>query len=147
MHTNHLHRVAMLVGVSASLLLSIPIAARAACPPGTVQGAGPVQPGGEPPCVPIEGWRAAPQELPNPLPTSDIPTIVGNIIRAGFGVMGSIALAMFVWGGFLWLTSGGVSERIEKGKQTMLWAALGIGVIFGSYAIVQFVIGIVANRT
>lgn len=76
----------------------------------------------------------------NPSGTSDVPHILGNVLRALFGVLGSIALLMFIYGGFLWLTSGGAAEKIQKGKETMVWAILGIAIIFASFAIVSFVI-------
>ena len=84
--------------------------------------------------------RSSATTLENPLPTSDIPTLLGNVLRALFGVLGSIALLMFIYGGFMWLTSGGVPEKIKKGQDTMVWATLGIAIIFASFAIVAFVI-------
>ncbi|MBI2002992.1 hypothetical protein HYT45_04065 [Candidatus Uhrbacteria bacterium] len=80
-------------------------------------------------------------ELPNPLGTSDIRIIIANIIRAALGIVGSIALLMFIYGGFLWLTSGGNDEKVKKGKDTLVWATLGIATIFAAYAILNFVIG------
>lgn len=92
------------------------------------------------------GGGASSTELPNPLPVSDIPSILGNVLRAGFGILGSIALLMFVYGGFVWLTSGGEAEKIKKGKDTMVWAVLGIAIIFASFAIVTFVIDTLAKQ-
>lgn len=71
---------------------------------------------------------------------TSIQGIIGNVIRAGFGVIGSIALLMFMYGGFTWLTSGGKSDKIEHGRDTMVWAALGLAVIFAGYAVTTFVI-------
>ncbi len=73
--------------------------------------------------------------LSNPLGTSDINVIIGNIIRILLGFSGSIAFLMFIWGGFLWLTSGGDSKRVQKGRDTFIWASLGLVVIFTSYVI------------
>jgi hypothetical protein len=50
---------------------------------------------------------------------------------------------MFLMGGFAWLTAGGNEERVKKGSQTMLWAAIGVAVVFASYIIVsQWLTGI-----
>lgn len=65
---------------------------------------------------------------------------IGNIIKALLGVIGSIALVMFVYGGFLWMTAAGEKAKVTKGADTMLWAVLGLTVIFSSYALVRFVI-------
>ena len=78
--------------------------------------------------------------LYNPLGTTNIPGIIGRVIQAVFGIVGAIALLMFVYGGFLMLTSGGEPGRIEKGQKTLLWATIGIAVIFGAYALSNFII-------
>lgn len=77
--------------------------------------------------------------LYNPLGTSnedsDIRVILGRVIRGLLSIIGSLALLMFVYGGMLWMTSAGNSERIKKGKDIIVWAVLGLGIIFSSYAI------------
>ena len=89
---------------------------------------------------------AAAPTLPNPLGgTTDIRSIIGRVINAALGISGSIALLMFVWGGMLWLTSGGSPERIKKGKDAIVWAVLGLVLIFGSYAILNFVLGAILS--
>lgn len=79
-------------------------------------------------------------QLPNPLGETDIPTIIGRAIQGLTGISGSIALLVFIYGGFLWLTSGGNSEKIKKGKDIMVWAVLGMVVMFGSFIIVRYVL-------
>ncbi|MCK4554394.1 hypothetical protein KAU19_05550 [Candidatus Parcubacteria bacterium] len=82
--------------------------------------------------------------LDDPLATGDVHTtpqaLIGRIINAVLGIVGSIALAMFIYGGFTWMTSSGNSEKVQKGKDILIWAALGLVVIFASYALVNFVI-------
>ncbi len=80
------------------------------------------------------------ESLPNPLGTTDIPALIGNVIKAMLGISGSLALLMFVYGGILWLSSGGNEKRVEKGKQVLTWATIGLGIIFTSYILVNFVI-------
>ena len=73
--------------------------------------------------------------------------IIGNVIKAALGIVGSIALLMMTYGGFLWLTAMGNNERVEKGKETLIWAVLGLVVIFGAYAITSYIIDkIVAGK-
>lgn len=82
--------------------------------------------------------------LENPLGSTlqdtDIRYILGRVIQKALGVLGSITLVVFIYGGFLWLTSAGNQERVKKGGQTMLWAAVGIFIIFASYAILSMLI-------
>lgn len=79
-------------------------------------------------------------ELVDPLGGGDIPTLIGSIIKYVLGIVGSIALLMFIYGGFMWLTSGGNPEKIKKGRDVLVWAALGLAIIFLSYTLVGFVI-------
>jgi hypothetical protein len=65
---------------------------------------------------------------------------IGQIIKGLLGVVGSVALIMFVYGGFTWLTSAGDKNKITKGRDTMLWATLGLTIIFSSYTLVRFVL-------
>lgn len=79
--------------------------------------------------------------LNNPLgDTTDVRVILGRVIDAALGIVGSIALLMFIYGGFMWLTSAGRAEMVNKGRDAMIWAGIGLGVIFGAYALVHFVI-------
>lgn len=78
--------------------------------------------------------------LTNPLASDDIRVIIGYIIKAALGFSGTLALVMVIWGGFLWLTSQGNAEKIEKGKAILLWATIGLIVIFFAYTIVSAVI-------
>ncbi len=78
--------------------------------------------------------------LDNPLHVTDVPTLIGRIIKAILSVVGSLALLMFIYGGFYWMLSGGSTEAIAKGKNILIWAAVGLVVIFTSYALVSFVI-------
>ncbi|MFH1291991.1 MAG: pilin [bacterium] len=54
-------------------------------------------------------------------------------------LMGAIALALYIWAGMLWMTSGGNSERKDKAMKTLLWVTIGLVVVFSSYAMLRFV--------
>lgn len=80
--------------------------------------------------------------LDNPLGSSDLtPTqIYGRLIYAFMGATGALALVMFLIGGFQWMTAAGNAERVKKGRDTLMWAVLGLVVIFSSYAILRAVL-------
>jgi hypothetical protein len=77
------------------------------------------------------------------MPEIDPAEFIGRVIKLIFGVSGSLAFAMILYGGFLWLTSGGAPETITKAKNIVIWAVLGLMVIFAAYAIVANVTKIV----
>ena len=58
-----------------------------------------------------------------------------------FGISGSLALFMFMYGGFVWVTSGGSDTRIAKGREIIQQATVGLLIVFMSAAIVQFAVG------
>ena len=79
--------------------------------------------------------------LVNPLGKIRTPqALIGRIINAVMGLIGSVALLMFIYGGFTWLVSGGNSEKVKQGKDILIWSAIGLVIIFSSYALVNFVI-------
>jgi hypothetical protein len=88
---------------------------------------------------------AAPTTLVNPLGTNDIRIVIGTIIKGLLGISSVVALMMFVWGGMLWVTSGGNGERVKKGKDTLIWATIGLVVLFAAYALVNAVIGVISG--
>jgi uncharacterized membrane protein YjfL (UPF0719 family) len=69
-----------------------------------------------------------------------VPGLIGKVIKAVIGIVGSLALLMFIYGGFTWMLSGGNSSAVERGKNILMWAAIGLVIIFMSYAIVNFII-------
>jgi len=85
-----------------------------------------------------------PVQLPNPLGTgaekTNIPTLLGNVVNAILGIVGSLALVMFIYGGIIWMTSSGNAEQVTKGKNIVIWATIGLVVIFSAYALVNFVL-------
>lgn len=76
----------------------------------------------------------------SPIGNPDLPTLIGYIVKGALGVIGSIALLMFVYGGFIMLISQGDATKITKGKTAMVWAAIGIICIFGSYIFISYII-------
>lgn len=78
----------------------------------------------------------------NPLPNiTSLPQYASTLINALLGVIGSIALIMFTYSGFRWMTASGDAKAVQTSQQTMLWTGLGLVMIFSSYALVKFVIG------
>lgn len=78
--------------------------------------------------------------LEKPISEISAPKIIGNIIKTVLAIVGALALGMFVYGGFTWLTSGGSPDRVKKGKDILIWAVIGLVVIFASYTLVDFLL-------
>lgn len=78
--------------------------------------------------------------LKNPLEVKSVNQLIGKSIQAIMGVVGSLALLMFVYGGLTWMTSSGNQTQVKKGKDILIWSAVGLVVIFGAYGVTQFII-------
>jgi len=102
---------------------------------GLLPGSGGLQPGET-----QSGTKPGTLSLPNFLGTGDPNVVIGRLVKGIIGVSGSIALAIFIYGGALWMFSAGNPDRVKKGKAAMTYAAIGLAIIFLSYTIVAFVL-------
>jgi len=71
---------------------------------------------------------------------TDLITTVGNVIKIFLGFLGLIALIIFVYAGFKWMTSGGNDEAIAGAKKLMSAAIIGIFIILIAYAATIYVV-------
>lgn len=95
-------------------------------------------------CVPFcrgikKANTSSPNTLADPLGGATPQIMIGKIISATLGIVGSLALIMFIYGGFTWMLSAGNAEIVTKGKNILIWATIGLIIIFTSYALVKFV--------
>lgn len=72
--------------------------------------------------------------------SSDLITIVENVVNVLLGIVGFIALLMVVWGGIRYIISRGNDDEVEKAKYTIFYALVGLLVIGISAALVNFVL-------
>jgi len=79
-------------------------------------------------------------KLDNPLSANTPQELIGQIINSVLGVVGSLALLMFVYGGLTWMTSSGNQEKVKKGRDILIWSAIGLVIIFSSYGLVHVLI-------
>ncbi len=84
--------------------------------------------------------------LDNPLGKKITTTeIIGTIIKGALTVIGSLTLLMLVWGGFQWLTSAGNTEKVSQGTNTMIWAVIGVVIVFASYLMVETLLRVLST--
>lgn len=60
--------------------------------------------------------------------------------RLILGLIGTIALAFFVYGGMLLIVSGGNTTLVDKGKKTLTGAVIGVIIVVGAYYIVDLTV-------
>ncbi len=69
-----------------------------------------------------------------------------NIAKIMLGTLGSAALLVFVYGGFLMLYSRGHNEYIQKGKDALINAVKGVIIVLGSWVIVNYGLAIMLGQ-
>ena len=67
--------------------------------------------------------------------------IVLTIINFFLGFLGLLAVVMVIYGGFLYVSSAGNEENVNKAKKILLYAVVGIVVIIVSFALVNTLLG------
>lgn len=77
--------------------------------------------------------------LTDPLAGQSVTGLFSSLIKAILSITGSIALALFIYAGLKWMLARGNTEQTKSAAKIMLWSALGIFMIFGSYIILSLV--------
>jgi uncharacterized membrane protein len=79
--------------------------------------------------------------------SADLPTIISSIITTIMAILGVIAVLIFLWGGFIWMTAAGDDDKVKKAKDMIISSIIGLAIIFTSWAIANFVIGSLSSAT
>jgi len=78
--------------------------------------------------------------LGNPLGADSIPELIYTIIDWFVIAVGpAIAAVMIIYGGFQILTAGGDPKKFETGKQSILYAVVGYGIILLAEGVVLII--------
>jgi len=67
--------------------------------------------------------------------------IIKGIINLLITIAGIISVIMIIVGGIKYTTSGGDAKAISSGKDTLVYAVIGLVISIMAYAIVNFVLG------
>ena len=73
------------------------------------------------------------------LATGDVRTIAARIINTALGLLGTVAVCLIVYAGFMYLTSGGNEEKTKGALKIIYAAVIGLTIILSAYAISKFV--------
>ncbi len=74
------------------------------------------------------------------LATTDIRIIIARVIRAVLGLLGIIVLGFILYGGFVWMTAGGDTNKIDKAKKILTNSVIGLLIVLASFSITNFII-------
>lgn len=74
------------------------------------------------------------------LGTRDLRSTIAGVINIFLGFLGILATLIMLYGGFIWMTSNGNAEKIDKAKHTIINGLIGLVIILSSYAIARFIL-------
>jgi len=75
-------------------------------------------------------------------PQDDVRVFIVEAVRYFITFLGIIAVAIIMYAGFLWMTSGGDPEKINRAKSALINASIGLIIIISAFAIVSFIINL-----
>jgi len=65
--------------------------------------------------------------------------IIGTVIQMALSLLGVIFLVLMLYAGYHWMTAQGEEEKVNKAKDTITRAIIGLIIVVGSYAIWAFI--------
>ena len=68
-----------------------------------------------------------------------IPGIVGKVIAAGLSLLGIVFFLLILYAGLIWMKARGNTEEVEKAKNIIEGAIIGLVLVTAAYAITNFV--------
>ena len=74
-----------------------------------------------------------------------LPVLIGRIINVVLGFLGIVFLCLILYAGFLWMTAQGDAKVVDKAKEILKQAIIGLIVIVAGFAISSFVLGSLYN--
>jgi len=80
------------------------------------------------------------RKIGNPLGTDSPEAFIGKGINVIFGLVGTLALVMFIYGGISWMLAGGAAEKTKKAMGIIVWSVIGLAAIFLAYGLTYFLI-------
>jgi|AntAceMinimDraft_10_1070366.scaffolds.fasta_scaffold130556_2 hypothetical protein len=91
------------------------------------------------------GTNAGLIEFENPLTFGTIVELIDSLINFIFVIGLVVTPLLFMFGGFVFLTSGGDTSRLQKGKDIMIYTVIGFTLIFlvrGLVGLIKDILGI-----
>lgn len=78
---------------------------------------------------------------------SNISTVIGKIVGAGLAFIGVVFMILIIYGGILWMTARGNEQQVEKAKELIYAAVIGLVIVLSAYAITYYVGGVLGQTS
>lgn len=84
--------------------------------------------------------------LTKPTDTYSPADTVGKVLNLIFGFIGLLAVSFIMYGGFLWVTSGGETDKAKKAQSLLADAAIGMVVLAAVWSLSWLILKTLAER-
>ncbi len=81
------------------------------------------------------------------LGTRDLRLTIADLIHEAMGLLGIMAVVVILYGGFIWMISGGNDEKVKQAKDTMISGIIGLVIVLTSYSLANFVVSSILQAT
>ena len=76
-----------------------------------------------------------------------VSSIAGTAVKAFLSILGIIFVVLMLYGGFTWMMARGNEEQVEKAKELIRAAIIGLIIIVAAYAIAFFIFSYLGRET
>ncbi|MBT4277338.1 hypothetical protein HOD96_01150 [Candidatus Falkowbacteria bacterium] len=73
--------------------------------------------------------------------------IFGKIIKTLLSFLGIVFFLLVIYGGFIWMTAEGNTDRVDKARKIIVNSAVGLTIVMFAYAIVWLVVDSLISAT
>lgn len=84
--------------------------------------------------------------IQNPIQATEFSGLAATIIRWLLTIVGGLSLLMLVYGGIVYITSGGDQQKVQQGKKIITWTIFGLLMVLMSYSIMALLATILSNN-
>ena len=77
--------------------------------------------------------------------SADLRDTIRRAINIILGFLGILTVILVLYGGFVWLTAAGSEDNVKKGRDILIWAAIGAIVISIAWTISSYILNVASK--
>jgi len=78
---------------------------------------------------------------------ADPAVLIGKIVQAALSFLGIIFFILMIYGGYLWMLARGNEQQVDKAKNLITAAIIGLIIVLSAYAISYFILSEIGAET
>ncbi|MBN1326019.1 hypothetical protein JW977_03525 [Candidatus Falkowbacteria bacterium] len=81
------------------------------------------------------------------LQKAEFAEVVAMVINLFLGLVGAMFVVLIIYGGFLYMTAAGTTEKVQKAKKIIIYAVIGLLIVAAAYSITYFISSAIEPET